>query len=46
MKIYIPKVRKLDHRSDRKEWYESTNNISTKFITSADIIWILYERKN
>ena len=41
MKIYIPKVREnwiIDRI--RKEWYESTNNISTKFITSADIIWI------
>ena len=41
MKIYIPKVREnwiIDRI--RKEWYDSSNNISTKFITSADIIWI------
>ena len=41
MKVYIPKI-KEDWIIDRirKEWYESSKDISTKISINSDIIWI------
>ena len=42
MKIYLSKINEswiVDRV--RKEWYENNKDISTKYISNADILWII-----